>query len=673
MALCRIERRARQRRRVAWMAVAGICGAAWTGQALAQEGLPESPDLARLANMSLEELLNAPVFSVAGRPSSRMSTPAALTVITPEDVRRSGARSIAEALRLVPGMYVGRINSSSWVVGARGLTGTNLTATRYLVLVDGRLVYDPLISSTFWDAVDVPLPDLDRIEVVRGPGATLWGVNAMNGVVNIVTRRASETQGALLEAGAGSNEGADLLLRYGGEGRGDDTYWRAWAKYDQRGEFEAADGTPLHDRWSNLHGGFRLDGYFTPEVRYTLQGDAYTHPQAGFSVLMPVPGEDRRFEHVEGDDDISGANLLFRALSGLEGQRGWMLRAYYDHPRRDGARYGARRDTVDLEYRRWLDWGGRNALIWGIQYDHTRDEVDNGPVLQFDPDARGWTTLNAFVQNTTELVDDRLWLMLGTKLTDHSFVGFQAQPSARLWWTPSARQTLWMAVSRPVRVPSRFEEDGLLVFQYVDSGVLAGGPPSGDIVPFGLAGDDGLRAEHLVAWEAGHRWQAGEGWLFETSVFYNDYKRLIGVPTTIAGTFNDLGSGATWGGELSVSAQLTPRWRLQGAYSRLRTRIEGPVYPFEEAGTPGMLAQLHSWFDVSEDLALDAAFYRVGRVPLTGVPAYTRADVGARWRVSPRVEVSVWGRNLLHDGHREASGAEVPRGVYAQVTFGLGR
>lgn len=630
-------------------------------------------DIRRLANMSLEELMKADVVSVAGRPGSRMSAPAALTVITAEDVRRSGARNIAEALRLVPGMYVGRINSSSWVVGGRGLTGTSLTATRYLVLIDGRLVYDPLISSTFWDTVDVPLPDLDRIEVVRGPGATLWGVNAMNGVVNIITRKAVDTQGALVEAGAGTDGETGLLLRYGAEASGDG-YWRAWAKYDHHGSFDSADGTQLHDTWSSVHAGFRRDGNFSPEVRYTLQGDAYRHPEATEAVRLPVPGVDGRFEDAIDEGRISGGNLLFRAISGLEGARGWMFRTYYDRTRREGLRYGARRDTFNMEYRRWIDWGERNALIWGLQYDRTRDDVRNGPVLQFDPASRAWTTLNAFVQNTTELVDDRAWVMLGTKLTRPSFVGFQVQPSARAWWTPNERNTFWAAVSRPVRVPSRFEEDGLLVFAYADAGRLAGGAPSGEIVPVGLGGNADLRAEALVAWEAGHRWQSGDHrWVLETSLFYNDYRRLIGVPETIVGTFNDLGSGATWGGELNLSAQLAPRWKLQGAYSRLRTRIDGPVYPYEETGTPSALWQLHSWFDAGDTLAIDAAVYHAGGVPLTGVPAYTRTDLGLRWRPGGGVEFSLWAKDLFNDGHREASGAIVPRGLYAQATFGIGR
>ncbi len=634
-------------------------------------GQPVDQELARLANMSLEELMRTEVTTVAGTPRPRIATPAALTVITAEDIRRSGHRNIVEALRLVPGMYVGRINSSSWVAGARGLTGSSLTSSRYLVLVDGRLVYDPLLSITFWDTVDVPLPDVDRIEVIRGPGATLWGVNAMNGVINIVTRRAADTQGTLLQAEVGNHDEAALLLRHGAT-TGTGTAWRAWAKYERHGHFEGADGLPLVDQWSTLRGGFRVDGQLAPDVRYTLQGDAYTHPRAMESVLLPVPGVHQQSVRVTRDDRVDGANLLFRASSGFEGERGWMLRAYVDHTHRDSSRFAVRRDTADVEYRRWLAWSPANSLIWGVQYNDTRDEVRDGPVLQFDPDARGWSTLNAFVQNTTELSGDRLFLMLGSKFTHHSFVGFQLQPSARLWWTPSAKQTLWMAVSRPVRVPSRFEEQGNLVFGYFDLGVLSGGPPNGVVVPLSLSGNDALRAEKLLSWELGHRVQLGDRWAVDTTAYYNDYRRLIGVPATVVGQFTDAGSGATWGGSLAVTARLSDRWRMEGSVSLLRTRIDGPIFPFEESGTPETLAQLHSYLDLGRNVELNAALYHVGEVPFTGIPAYNRADVGLAWRPRDGLELSLWGQNLQDAGHPEASGALVPRSVFARVKLDLG-
>jgi len=567
-------------------------------------------------------------------------------------------------------MYVARLNATSWVVGSRGLTGSVLTATRYLVLIDGRLVYDPLLSSTFWDTADVPLADVDRIEVVRGPGATLWGVNAMNGVVNIITKAAADTQGALVQAGAGSNDNRDLYLRYGGT-TAQGTAWRAWTRYGHYGGFADADGTEIQDVWSSVRGGFRADGALASGMRWTLQGDAYTHPTASESALVPLPDAHMQSERRTTDNSINGANLLFRAMQGFEDDRGWMLRAYYDHTRREALRFDVRRDTVDVEYRRWLAWGERNTLIWGLQYDHTRDEVDNTPGVIFDPARRSWSTSNAFVQNTTALVPDRLFLMLGTKLTEHSFVGFQVQPSVRAWWTPDEKRTLWASVSRPVRVPSRFEEDGLLVFAFADRGLLTTGTPDHVYLPLGLSGNDQLKAEQLVAWETGYRVQLGERWMLDTSLFYNDYQRLIGVPPTVFGDFTDAASGATWGGEISASAQLTPSWKLEGSYSRLHTRIEGPVLPYEETGTPEQLAQLRSYFDISPDLELNAALYYADEAAFNGIPAYTRADLGVTWRPRPGLELSAWGQNLLDASHREASGAEVPRGVYLQLAFAL--
>ena len=659
------------RARLAAATALALAMAAGQGAAHAPSDPATDPSLARLANMSLEELMKTEVVSVVGRPSARISTPAALTVITAEDIRRAGHRNVAEALRMVPGMYVARLNAASWVVGSRGLTGSVLTAPRYLVLIDGRLVSDPLLSSTFWDTADVPLADVDRIEVVRGPGATLWGVNAMNGVVNIITKAAADTQGTLLQAGVGSNEETGLLLRHGGT-TASGSAWRAWAKYERHGDSEDAAGHSIVDQWSSLHGGFRLDGDLGTSVHYTLQGDAYTHPRAMESVLLPVAGVHQQSVRATRDNSINGGNVLFRASSGFEGRRGWMFRGYVDHSHRDSSRFGVSRDTVDLEYRRWLDWSPGNDLMWGVQYDHTGDDVDNGPVLQFDPASRTWDTLNAFVQNTTELVDDRLFLMLGTKFTQHSFIGFQTQPAARLWWTPSERQTLWMAVSRPIRVPSRFEENGLLIFGYADRGLLTTGVADGVILQLALAGNEDLRPEKLLAWELGHRIRINDRWAIDTNLFHNDYQRLIGVPPAVFGQFTDAGSGATWGGSVAVTAQLTDRWRMEGSYSALRTRIDGPIYQYEETGTPETLAQLRSYLDVTDTVELNAALYHVDDVPFSSIPAYTRADLGLAWRPREGVELSVWGRNLLDAQHPEATGALVPRGVYAQVTFDLG-
>ncbi|MGH8030619.1 MAG: TonB-dependent receptor plug domain-containing protein, partial [Arenimonas sp.] len=509
-------------------------------QAAGQVDAGADQQLERLGQLSLEQLMQVPVTSVAGTQQTRFSTPAAISVITAEDIRRAGHRHIAEALRMIPGMYVGRINSRSWIVGARGLTGSSLTSTRYLVLVDGRLVYDPLISATFWDAVDLVLEDIDRIEVVRGPGATLWGVNAMNGVINIITKEAGETQGGLVKLSTGDEEPLGVSVRYGGR-VDDDTAWRVWAKYFEHRDFDGPTGASLQDQWTTLRGGFRIDSRFGNGVDWIAQGEAYTHPTAMASVRNPVPGQDRQFVQVTENDSVDGANLMFRAFRGVGEATGWRARVYLDHTRRDTSRFGVRRDTLDLDYRGWHKWHGNNELAWGAQANRTRDDIDNGPLLLFDPDHRAWNTFNVFAQNTTNFARDRWHFMLGSKLTHHTFVGLQVQPGARLWWTPNDRHTVWAALSRPVRVPSRFEEDGLLVFSYVDVGAITTGVPNGVIVPIGVSGDDSLRPEKLTAWEFGHRMRIGEDWVVDTALFHNDYTRLIGVQPAIFGPFTDAG------------------------------------------------------------------------------------------------------------------------------------
>jgi iron complex outermembrane receptor protein len=651
---------------VAALACAGHAQAAAQAGGDADAGADEQ--LERLAQLSLEELMRVPVTSVAGTQQTFFSTPAAISVITAEDIRRAGHRHVAEALRMIPGMYVGRINASSWVVGARGLTGSSITSTRYLVLVDGRLVYDPLISTTFWDTVDLVIEDIDRIEVVRGPGPTLWGVNAMNGVINIITRTASDTQGTLVKLGVGDEEPVALSVRHGGRVDAD-TAWRVWAKYFERDDFENEAGGSIHDQWSSLRGGFRIDSKFGNGVDWIAQGDAYTHPTAMASVRNPVPGADRQFVQVTGNDDVDGANLMFRAFRGFGEPTGWRVRAYAEHTRRDTARFGVRRDTVDVDFRGWTTFGEHNEFVWGAQANRTRDDIDSGPVLLFDPGSRAWNTFNVFAQNTTNFAGDRWHVMVGSKFTHHTFVGFQVQPSARLWWTPNDRHTLWAALSRPVRVPSRFEEDGFLVFAYADAGAITTGVPNGVIVPIGVSGDDTLRPERLTAAELGYRVRIGDDWVVDAALFHNDYTRLIGAQPAIFGPFTDAGRGRTQGYDISASGQLTPAWRVEGSYSRLDTRIDGPIFDFEERSTPRTLAQLRSNLDLAPNVELDAGVYYVDRIPQLAIDAYTRVDVGVTWRMRPGLRWSLWGQNLLDGGHSEASGAQVPRSAYLQFVY----
>lgn len=642
------------------------------GAAVADAATEAEATIEKLARSSLEELMQVKVTTVAGSPQSRMESPAAVYVISGDDLRRSGHRSIPEALRMVPGMHVARINAGSWLVGSRGLTGSSLTATRYLVLVDGRQVYDPLTSSTFWDTVDVLMEDVDRIEVIRGPGATLWGANAMNGVINIVTKPSQDTLGNYAYVGGGTLDRAEVGLRHGAA-IGDDASYRVWGKYASHEDFELASGASVQDQWSSSRAGFRYDRQVDPRTLLTVMGEAYTHPVASESVQMPIPGRDRQFERRTLNADVSGAHLLLRINRGFGEERGWRLRVYADQTRRDGTRFEASRQTADVDLRSWLHWGGRHDLMWGAEFLWTSDEVVGSPAIWFDPASRSWYQLNAFVQNTTELVEGKLYAMVGSKFTRHEFVGFQVQPNARIWWTPSEKQTLWASVSRPVRTPSRFEENGTLVLSYADLGALAGGSPNGVIIPLAVTGSESLRSEQLAAWELGHRWQPSSRWMLETSLFYNDYRRLIEPAPTVLGAFTDAGSGRTVGVEVNASGQLSEAWRVEAAYSWLKVAIDGPVYQFEEDSSPRHLAQLRSYLDIGANLELNGAIYHVDSVRQGNIDAYTRLDLGLAWRFSPATRLEVWGQNLLDARHAEGSGALVPRSVQARVIVSLGQ
>ncbi len=618
-----------------------------------------------LASLPLEELMRVEVTTVLGTAQPRETAAAALHVVSGEDIRRSGHRTLADALRLVPGMFVGRINASSWVIGARGLSGSALTATRYLVLIDGRVVYDPLISATFWDTTDVPLADIDRIEVIRGPGATLWGANAMNGVVNVITKHARDTQGGYALVGGGDHERRYTTLRYGaalGSGA-----FRVFAKYAERDAFETMAGTPIDDAWSTFRTGFRFDGPLSERATVMLEGQVYEHPTARASVRLPVPGRHLQFRQDARDDDVSGAHLNGRVELAHEHGARTTVQAYAYDTRRDGARFGVSRSTFDLDLRHARRFGA-HELIAGVAVDHTSDRVENGPVLIIDPARRSWATWNAFVQDTVAL-GERGSLTLGTKLTSHDFVGPQWQPGVRASFALSDTQFLRGAVSRPVRVPSRFEEDGLLVFSYVDTGLAAGRPATGTIVPVGVAGDDDLRAESMLAYELGHRAALGERVRLDTSVFLNDYRRLIGAPPGIFGTFTDAGSGRTRGFDVAATVDVTDRWRLEGSFSRIDVEVDGPIFDFEEGATPERMAQLRSHVALTDALELSAAAYYVDEIPRIPVDDYTRVDLGLIWRPTRSVELAVFGQNLAGSGHAEASGAEVPRSVYAQLTL----
>ena len=624
--------------------------------------------------LDLEDLLQIEVTSVAGVARPLRSTPSAIHVITNEDFRRSGLRSIPEALRLVPGFTATQINAQTWGVGSRG--GAGRFENQLLVLIDGRTVYDPLFSGVFWDVQHVMPEDIDRIEVIRGPGATLWGANAVSGVVNVVTKSARETQGLLLTTGIDSIENASVGVRYGTM-IDDATAMRIWGTFDDFARTESAAGDSQHDDWSRGMGGARFDIDAADDIRIEFQLEAYHTPRLGDFVRVPQVASTPTFTTNISDGSASGAHARFR-IARDDAARGWSLQSYLDHTERETANaFAVTRDTFDLEFRSYFAPAERHDLIWGVGFRTTRDRTvsSGGNVLRFDPAARTAETYSGFIQDTVTLADDALFAMVGTKLEHNDFSGFEVQPSARLWWTPNETNTIWGSVSRAIRSPARTDQDLQLITFYSDSGVLAGGAPSGMNVPVILGGDPDVESEDQLAFELGWRTRPVESVSIDLATYYNRYDDVNQVATT-GGTFNNDGSSEAYGAELALTWHVADNWRVQASYTARDLHVHGDFDDADEAAIVHHQAQLHSYLDLSSDLELNASLYLDDRSAGNQAGERVRCDVGVVWRPTPTIELGIWGRNLLDDAHSESRDpffapaiSEIERSVLLQARF----
>jgi iron complex outermembrane recepter protein len=623
-------------------------------------------DYGRLASLTLEELMAIQVTSVAGIEQDWFQTPAAMYVITGDEARRSGHRLLADTFRLAPGVFVGTINSHSRSVGTRGFNGG--LANKTLVLIDGRSVYDPLFSGTFWDVQDILLEDLDRIEVIRGPGATLWGSNAVNGVFNVITRSSKDSQGLYLAGGGGKEDRAFGEMRYGGQ-LAENAWFRVWGKWTDHDNLTFGSGmspSDPHDEWDMGAGGARFDIEDGEGGALMIDLGGYGTDRLGEDVRMPVPGAFLTFMQSRGDGRAEGGHILTRLSKDYDDGSRWSLQFYYDRTSRvQRAGFQAERDTADIEFRHHFHPLEGHELLWGVGYRYTVDHTSPSPELDHDPRSQERHTFSAFVQDTITICPDRLFFMIGSKFEHNDVTGFEIQPGVRLWWTPSDRQTLWGAISRSVRVPSRFEKEGILTLAYLDP-----------FPPVQIVGDDGLRSEEMIAYEIGHRIRITPQLTVDTALFYNKYDNLIAVgpgilapPPPFTHQFNNDGTGESYGGEVAVTWQIADNWRTVFAYSHTRVLIHGPVFTLDEFSTPRNMAQVRSYLDVTKDIELNAALYYVDTVPSPDADAYLRLDVGATWRITDNFELSAWGQNLTDRSHREFTAIEAQRAFYVMGTF----
>jgi iron complex outermembrane recepter protein len=647
--------------------------AALSGLLIAGSGVLTAflPSLARadgpgraLADLSLEELMNESVTSVSKREQKRSDVASAITVLTNDDLRRSGAMHLADALRLVPGVNVGSVNATSYAVSARGFNNT--LANKQLVLVDGRAVYSPLFAGVYWDLQQPMLDDVERIEVIRGPGATVWGANAVNGVISVLSRSARDTQGGLVFAGATSTGGAHGGLRYGGQ-IGSGTYYRVFASEERVGDFDLANGQDAHDGARLAQGGFRLDHYASNQSQVTWQGD----------VVRADLQEDR--------SDAHNFNTLGRWKRELATGSHLEAQIYFDRTHRDeSGRIRSTIDTTDLSFQQTLGWGDRHTVIWGGGYRFIDDHIDPVGLLSLLRQSDFTQHLfSAFVQDEIRLVPDRFTLTVGTKLEHNDITGVEFQPSVRAVFKPSARQTLWSAVSRAVRTPNEIESRNSIV-------VVAAAPsdsPMGLVLPV-INGNDQLRSEVLWAYELGYRVQPTPYFNFEIAAFHNEYSRLIGAgatPTYLPGApfvlavspWANVFRGRTHGAEASANFSLSRVWRLSGSYSTVHAHLHSShaTATAIDWTAPKHQFALRSSFDVARFGSVDLQFRAVSGIRDV-VPAYHTVDLRFAARLSPHTELAVTGQNLLDPRHPEQpldqSGlvtSEVPRRFLAKLTW----
>ncbi len=656
-----------------WLALS-VC---WLGNAALWPTLAQAETRGNsneLTSFSIEDLMNIQVTSVSKKPQKVSDTAAAIFVITSEDIRRSGMASIPELLRLVPGINVGQINGNKWAISARGFNGQ--FANKLQVLIDGRSVYNTWFAGVYWDVQDVFLEDIERIEVIRGPGAAIWGANAVNGVINIITKHTQETLGGLVAARGGQQERGELNIRYGGKLDEVGTY-RVYAKAFERNPFKLSDGSDAQDRWSATRGGFRADVNLTPRDTVQLQGDVYADRFDQTFGLLEAPSS------TWSDDPghSSGGNVLARWQRAYSETSLLDLTFYYSNSRRRSDGEGDEHlDVYDLDLQHRFRVGESHDIVWGLGYRESHDWFYKPDVISFVPASRRLRLVSAFLQDEIALRDD-LHLTLGSKFEHNSYTGLEIQPNARLLWKPAPAHTLWAAVSRAVRSPARNDTDIRLSFS--QPGVLVQ-----------LNGNADFQSERLRSYEVGYRGEPMRHVSVDVATFYNVYDRLwtsetgapamAGPPPLLILTQNNanLGSGHTDGAETSLRWQISDRWNLSAGYSWLQMRLSRSPDSNDDdlahvAGTnPTHQAQLISHFNMSSDVELDVAAYRVARLPDVNISAYTRLDVRLGWRPSPQWELSFGVQNLADGSHAEFYGekvnvipSEVPRNAYVKALW----
>jgi iron complex outermembrane receptor protein len=616
------------------------------------QGTTSLPPPSALKQMSMDQLMDIVVTSVARRPEKLSETASAIQVVTGEEIRRSGATRLPEALRLASNLEVAQFDSRQWAITARGFN--NIFADKMLVLIDGRSVYTPLYAGVYWDVQDTMMEDIDQIEVISGPGATQWGANAVNGVINVTTKSAKDTLGTFISTGGGTTLREASALRYGGK-LAPDLYYRTYVKYFDRGDSFRNGGRNSNDAWRAGQLGFRMDWDPGLTEALTLQGDAYVASMGQF-----------------GPDKIraNGSNILGRWSHRLGDKGDLKLQFFYDHThRRIPNSFTQDIDTYDLDFQHHLPLGINNDLVWGLGTRLVEDIVVNTPANAFLPAQVSHASFNTFLQDEIALSQDRLHLTLGTKVEHNAYTGLELEPSVRLAWIPARQQTLWTAISRAVRTPSRVDRD-----------LFAPATP-----PYRIAGGGKVVSEKLMSYELGYRVQPNSNLSLALAGFINQYDDLRSLePLTPPLAFPVQASsgleGRSSGVELTGDWRVDPRWRLRAGMTEMRASSESQAGTNGDRGTRGSIARdpnhqisLRSEVDLSAKWEWDASLRCVASIHQQSVPSYIEMDQRLGWRPNAAWELSILGQNLVHAHHGEfnsqGSRRELQRSVYGKVSW----
>ena len=638
-------------------------------------------------NLSVEDLLNVEVTSVAKKAQSLNDAPAAVFVISNEDIKRSGATSIPDALRLAPGLDVAKIDANKWAVSSHGFNGR--IANKLLVLIDGRSAYTRTFAGVYWENQDVMMEDVDRIEVIRGPGAALWGANAVNGVINIITKSSAQTQGALLNVGGGSNQEQGFgSFRYGTK-FGEKTTARAYVKGFNRGQNTLASGGNAGDNWNEVQGGFRLDSQLSIQDALTVQGDMYQTHINQFSYYPQVAPPYRLTE--KDKTNTYGGNLLGHLQHTFSPTSDYSLQFYYDSYTRDEVPFYEKRNTLDIDFQHrfsLLDW---HEIIWGTSYRYGHDHLlgntlSNGSTLySVNPANVNDQLFSAFIQDEMTLIDNKLWLTVGSRFEHNDYSGFEGQPSAKILWAPHNQHRLWASVSRAVRTPSRIEKTGSVLGDVL--------PPQDPRLPLPVAvvpqGNTNYRSEEVIAYEVGYRATFSKSISLDVTGFYNDYRDLR-IPVASVPFFNRVSivqplivtndlQGKTFGIEIATVWQMLDWWRWDVNYSWLHTQLDSsnpraPISPQQRASLRGALSP---WQDIDMDFwfrYVDSNF-TVGSFGDITIKPYVTLDLRTAYRLYKGIELSLTAQNLVAQKHLEYIGENqtfptaIDRGVYGKINW----